>query len=210
MPDRVVHHVVRQVVGGHQFNGLAAEDSRSVEVPAVELHLAEAQVIFDRRIEPAGAAEILFRARRDFRGHQVVAPVEFAALGRVDGGAPRELFFRDVKVGVLHAEGLEDAFAEKLVERFSRDDLDEVTDHVRRRAVLPSRAGFEIERQPGELLHHRAERCPGATHGRDFIFVELGGRAAVGRRQAGGVCEDVLKRDLSIGRNSVEAAWPAG
>ena len=45
-----------------------------------------------------------------------------------------------------------------LIERHTRDDLHQVTDHIMRCAVVPVGAGLTHQRKPGELLDHLLER----------------------------------------------------
>ena len=53
------------------------------------------------------------------------------------------------KFGAGHAERIEDVLLLELVQRLSRDDLDDAAEHVGGVAVAPQRAGLARQRQSG-------------------------------------------------------------
>ena len=59
--------------------------------------------------------------------------------------------------GVDHAERLEDALGEELVERLARRHLDHPAEHVGGGAVVPLAAGLEEQRQPGQAVADAGE-----------------------------------------------------
>ena len=70
----------------------------------------------------------------------------------VERGEPVQFAFGDVEAGVDHAERLEDASGEELVEWHARHHLDHPSEHVRGHAVVPLPAGLEQQREVGEAV----------------------------------------------------------
>ena len=62
------------------------------------------------------------------------------------------------KVGIVHAERIEDAFLEELLERHPADLADEIADDVGGDRIVPGLAGREFQRDFGEVLDHRLQR----------------------------------------------------
>src|SRR5438552_13802486 len=129
--SQAIPHLLKlplNVVLGHQLNGLAAHKTNSVELTAVQHHLAEPVVILSRGAKTATAGEI--GARPAVRVIRRIAELAFPdhlllqnrlkSLVWIVGVRPCKpgyFLVRQKEGRILHSEGLEDAVAEKLVER---------------------------------------------------------------------------------------------
>ncbi len=65
----------------------------------------------------------------------------------------------DEKVGVVHAERIEDALLDELLERHAADLADEIADHVGGDRIIPGLARREFQRDVGEILDHALQRA---------------------------------------------------
>ena len=146
----------------HELDGLAAQDAPAVERAAVQHHLQEARVVGGRREQPRAAGEVLARAvdvvaladRRAGRRRTL----ELGRVLRIHGGQTVLLARREVELRVAHAERLEDALAQDLVERLTGHDFDERAQDVGVVAVDPRRAGLRVCGQARDAAHGVADR----------------------------------------------------
>ena len=66
---------------------------------------------------------------------------------------------RHEEIGVVHAERLEDALLQKLLERHAADLADEIADHVGGDRIIPGFAGRKFQRDFGQILDHGLQRA---------------------------------------------------
>ena len=62
---------------------------------------------------------------------------------------------RHMEVGIVHAERLEDALFEELLERHAADLADEIADHVGCDGIVPGFARRKLQRQFCKVVDHR-------------------------------------------------------
>src|ERR1700754_29338 len=79
-------------------------------------------------------------------------------VSRIAGGQAMRLVSGDVKVGIAHAERIEDPLFQKLLEWLARDLADEVADHIGRSRVVEGFTRREFEWNLGQSLDHRIKR----------------------------------------------------
>src|SRR5438874_13285094 len=117
----------------HERYGLRSEKARAVERATVEQHLKKARVVAGRREQTGAAGEaaswtvdviaLPARAIRRARDAHVGAT-------RVHGGEPCLPVWRQIEVGVLHAERAGDARANDFVQRRAGDAFDDTAEDV--------------------------------------------------------------------------------
>src|SRR5690606_6928032 len=137
---RPARNRVRNEDAAEQLDALAAEHPGRAELPAVQQHLRELEVVLRRAEEPAAAREIGAVHER-----QVRRPLETAVGAPIERRETRVLGRKEERIG--HSERLEDAFLRERIERAAGRDLDDADEHVESElaAVRPARAGLEIE-----------------------------------------------------------------
>ena len=69
-----------------------------------------------------------------------------------------ELVVGDPEAGVAHAQRIEQALAEEVAQRLTRQDLDQAGGDVDADAVVPAGAGLECEGERGQLVDQCVER----------------------------------------------------
>ena len=142
------------MVRAHDLDRARRQHPGPAELAAVQQHLHEPHVVAGRRVEAAAPG----RTGRGQGAHLVVGELEPLVPVLVNPGGPVGIARGHEERGVDHAEGLEDALEQELVERLPRQLLDEVALHVDRDAVEPLGAGLRPQRQRAELVDHVLQR----------------------------------------------------
>ena len=149
------HRLGQQVVRAHHLDRPRRQQPGAAELAAVQQHLHEPQVVSRRGVEPAAPG----RPGRRQGAHFVVGELQPAVVRRlVNPGGAVDLSRRHEEPGVDHAEGLEDALEQELVERLPRQLLDQIALHVDGDAVVPFGARLRPQGQLRELVDHVLER----------------------------------------------------
>ena len=188
-----------QQIAGHQGHGGGAQHPRPVQFAAVGHHQAEAQVVLHRHHQATAAGkEGDADELRVFAG--AVLHNEAAVLAHdVVGAEPFHHLRRHVEVGVVHAEGTEQAVLHEAVERGAAHALHQMPQHVGRKAVVPALAGLEQERYVRHLLNQLAgvahEVIPIVDQPRLAVEPIDDGVAVVAVAQARGVHQQLPRRD---------------
>ena len=145
------------MVHGHQLDRLGRQQARALELAAVAQHFSEAHVIHRGRDEPAAPREerrvAVGRVIRDRQN------LELSLLGvpAMIGAEAGELRLGNLEEGVVHLEGIEDAFLQEAVEALPGDALDHRARDVYRDAVVPAVAGLVTQRYLRELCDELVE-----------------------------------------------------
>ncbi len=63
------------------------------------------------------------------------------------------------KIGVVHAERIEDALLQELFERHAADLADEIADDIGGDGIIPGLAGRKFQRHFGKIVDHRLQRA---------------------------------------------------
>ena len=159
----------RQVIAGHELEGSPADDAGAVELAPVAQHLGEAVVVPHGRHQATAAGKDLGRSQIGRRArviHQrasqarVVGPVCRGRRPRVArclacrqrgcrvvGRKALDVGGWHLKARVGHAERPDHVVDEVLVERLTRDDLDDTAQNIGGVAVVPLGARIEQQRE---------------------------------------------------------------
>jgi hypothetical protein len=157
----------------HEIDDGGGQDARSVKSAAVEQHEREPHEVPGGGKETMAAAGEAVLVRCRIRLFDVDALVE-ARLPRLHNLTERVggdigmsihlrnaalVMSRDRESRVGQAQGLEEPLLQEVLERLTRDDLDEMGDHIDRQAVMPLRAGLIRQGQACQLAYHRFQRA---------------------------------------------------
>ncbi len=183
--------------GAHVFDRPRAQYANAVEAASAREHHRELCVILGRCHQTAGAREIPF-TRHPVR---VLLRHEPALLPHVRRYETLALRGIGPEERLLHAERPEDSFAEKCVEIPARRDLYDAAQYAEagEGAVIPARAGLELERRAAELIRPREPDLVPVRRHRPADGVAHG--AAHDARR---VRHEVEHSDLTLGRNRIE------
>src|SRR6266404_5251587 len=130
------------VIGGHEFDRLAAEQPLAREFSAVGEHDCETKVIVHRAGEAAAAGFEAGLLRHVETGRHRRRLRDLPGLG-----GTAELAGRHIKPGIGHAEWCQNALIEKFAKGLARHHFDHAAQHVGRNAIFPAIAGRESQRQ---------------------------------------------------------------
>ena len=200
------------MVHGHELDRLAAEQADAVELALVQHEFAEAQVI--RRGGHKTAAARVHLARGEVAALAgIVDQFQLAArAGLVVGREALVLVGRHVEVGVDHAQRGQHLLLEIDLIRLAGNDLDQITEHIGRDAIIPGLAGLGDQREGRELLDDLLETGVGGAE----VDAVLGAIERVDRvalheavGQARGVGQQVAEVDLALGRRRIDLAAAA-
>ena len=139
-----------EMIRGHQFQRLAADQPVAVERAAVEQHLAEPRVVHRGRDQPAAAG---FH-RRLFQHVEELHFVAGPGIGRERLGEAAGVFLAGMERGLGHLQRRQDALGQERAQRLAGDDLDDAAENVGGAAVIPFRAGLAHQRQARDHAPH--------------------------------------------------------
>ena len=182
------------LVAGHLLHRGLLQQPDSVELAIVQQELREAEEIGGGGTQPARARQegrvgvlLSARARFDEPAHRI---------GSVLRGQSRSFLVAHAEKGVAQAQRLEDARAELLRQRATRDPLDDGAEDVVRRtaaAVVEAAPRLETEGRGGNSL--------GKPIGRAGLVRTVDGAAE--RRDARRVREEVTNGDAAFGADGL-------
>ena len=121
-----------------------------------------------------------------------------AGAALVAGGEPVRLVGGHREAAVGHAQRPGNVFCDIVVERLAGQHLHQVADHIGGHAVLPARAGRELQRQIAQRRHHRLQRIARVDAGPVQRVHGVAVHEAVG--EARGVGEQILDDHFAVGR----------
>ena len=198
------------MVAGHVLHRLAAEQPLAFQFALGQQHLGKAVVVVDGADHAPAAGEE--------RGPlQIARPLrivlQLVGGGRdvlIAGGEAILAAGANVEAGIRHAERLRDAFGDELVERLAGEAFHQIAADVRGHAVVPERAGRELERQVGETLHHLLQgaavhvRAPVQGIHRMLVHEAVGEAGCVGEQMLDGHRRIRLAGGVALGVAAVE------
>ncbi len=190
------------MVGGHQLQGLAADDPDAVEHAAIEQHLAEPRVIHRGRDQTAAAG---FHHRR----FQHVEELNFFAAPGIDRerlGEPVGILRTGVKRGLGHLQRCKDALGQEGAEGFAGDDFDEAAENVGGAAVVPFGARLTHQRQARDQCGVFGVADLAAAHPRPLVKLLHQAVAGMLVGDARGVPQQILDRDRPLWRHKLKLA----
>ena len=195
-------HVRSEVVGRHQFEGLAADDPDTVERAATEQHLAESRVVHRGGYQPAAAGFHRRLLQHVEELHLFAAP----GIGRERLGETAGVLWPGVKGGLRHLQGSENALGQEDTQGLTRHHLDEAAENVGGAAVVPFRAGLADQRQAGDDGSMFGVGDLAAAQPRLLIKLLHRGVAGMVVGDARGVAQQVLDRHRPPQRHQIELA----
>ncbi len=196
----------RQLVRHHELHGLAAENPYSVELAAVQQHLAKACVVVSGRVEAARTARIALQPVAECLRPATCLDEATGLVCRCHLDDARALLGRHTEIGIDHAQRNEHALADKFVERRGRCDFDHAGEHFGVHAVVAeARTGFVRERQRCEASRIGGKRRQ-LVQTRVVQAVDGGTAQLLARCEARRVREQVPDRDGLAGELGYEAA----
>ena len=160
----------RELVGGHQLDRGAGEDSPAPVAAPVEQHLQEGAVVVGGGDE-AGATGLEDGGPGEAPPGGGVVDGQTAALriGTVGGGQAIDAGLGDAEPGVAHAEGLEDPLAQEIAERPSRGAGQQHAEQVDAGVVHPHLAGLVSQGQRAEAAQVLVRRDGGLVRRRRHL-----------------------------------------
>ena len=106
----------RQMVGGHQFQCLGANNLLSIQRATIEQHPAKAMIIADSRGKAATARFKLIPSRpRPFWTSRINQFLYVYWIKCIAIGDPRRFVRRHIKIGIHHAQRFKDIFSKKSI-----------------------------------------------------------------------------------------------
>src|SRR5712671_1800821 len=129
------------MVRGHQLQRLRAQQPDAAKFAAVEQRAAEGEIVSRSRAQSATARDERWRRKERTLGRIVLQRqvalafggerVEAAlGVGRIARRKAMRLVGRHEEIGVVHAERIEDALLQELLERHAADPAYEIADDV--------------------------------------------------------------------------------
>ena len=182
------------MIGCHELDGLAAQESHAVETPQIQHHLQEARVVGGGRHQPTAAR---FKLRRTFDIKQLHARMCIRILGK-GFRQTRLLVERYVERRVRHSQRREYTLLQELSQRHARQDLHQSTHHISRAAVLPLRARLMHQRQLAQAGHLIGIALVTAVDSCGVVHLVDRPAAAELVRQARGMAQQILNGDGTL------------
>ena len=182
----------RKLVGGHERDDPWRQYAHSVQLPAIEQHLAEPRVVGGRGYHPAAAR----RPTRLVRHIEDRRPHSSHRIGLRLGDAS-DFRRRDIKAGVGKSERHGDPLGDELIQSRAGNNLDNPTQHVDGHAVIPRRPRLMSKRKLRELGNQFRQRLAGIEKvGRKVSLFDQGvAEDAVGDPRS--VSEQILNRHFA-------------
>src|SRR2546429_3299017 len=114
------------MVQGHQLQRLRPDQPDAAKLAAIEQRAAEGEIVGSCRAQSA-AARIEGWRRKIGALRRIVLQLHLSGrVVRIAGGKAMRLLLRHVEAGVAHAERIEDALLQELLERLVRNLADEI------------------------------------------------------------------------------------
>src|SRR5215472_9263547 len=191
-----------EVIGGHQFQRLAADDPDAAKHAAIEQHLREARVIHGGRHQ-AAAAGFHGRLLQHVEELHLVAGPGIVGKGLCE---PTGIVLAGEEGRLGHLQRREDTFGQEGAERLAADDLDDAAEDVGGTAVVPFRAGLADQWQLRD--HDRMLGIGDLAAAQLRFLVELLHHAVAGVvvGDAGGMAQQVLHRHRASYVDELEPA----
>ena len=210
---QVDRHVADMILR-HLRDRFAFQHADSFKLPAAKQHVQKSQVVgrggnqsATAGIELPRLCAVVGREPKEARLNRSVADgLQF--LVRIDGeqsGQPI-LFVRwHVEERVVHLQRTEKSFVKELFQREAGCDFDHSAQHVGRHAVIPSRAGFKLQRNVCHPIDTRADCFRSRFKQiRDVVCpvssIQLF-RSEPSVSQAGPMSQQIVNRNFTFGRD---------